>query len=45
MLPLKKNWVAPATINLADNEELLKLVAKSGCKSVLVGFESVNQII
>lgn len=43
MIPLKKKWVAPTTINLADNEELLKLVAKSGCKSVLIGFESVNQ--
>ena len=43
MIPLKKSWVAPVTINLADDEELLKLVAKSGCKSVLIGFESVNQ--
>lgn len=43
MIPLRKNWVAPATIDLADNEELLKLVAKSGCRSVLIGFESVNQ--
>lgn len=43
IIPLKKNWVAPATINLADNEELLKLVVKSGCMSVLIGFESVNQ--
>jgi len=43
MLPLKKKWVAPVTINLADNEELLKLVAKSGCRGVLIGFESVNQ--
>lgn len=43
MIPLKKNWVAPATIDLADDEKLLKLVTKSGCKSVLIGFESVNQ--
>lgn len=43
MIPLKKKWVAPATIDLADNEELLKLVEKSGCKSILIGFESVNQ--
>ncbi|OGI01483.1 MAG: hypothetical protein A2Y25_02025 [Candidatus Melainabacteria bacterium GWF2_37_15] len=43
MIPLKKNWVAPATIDLADDEKLLKLVAKSGCRSVLIGFESVNQ--
>ncbi|MDD3149938.1 MAG: radical SAM protein [Candidatus Gastranaerophilales bacterium] len=43
MIPLKKNWAAPATIDLADNNKLLKLVAKSGCRSVLIGFESVNQ--
>jgi radical SAM superfamily enzyme YgiQ (UPF0313 family) len=43
MIPLKKKWVAPVTIDLADNEELLKLAAKSGCKGVLIGFESVNQ--
>ena len=43
MIPLKKNWVAPVTIDLADNDKLLKLVAKSGCQSVLIGFESVNQ--
>lgn len=43
MIRLKKNWVSPSTIDLADNEELLKLVAKSGCKNILIGFESINQ--
>ncbi len=43
MIPLKKNWVAPATIDLAEDKELLKLVAKSGCRSILIGFESINQ--
>ena len=43
MMPLKKNWIAPVTVDLAENQELLKLVAKSGCRSVLIGFESVNQ--
>lgn len=43
LIPLKINWTTPATIGLADNKNLLKLLAKSGCRSVLIGFESVNQ--
>jgi radical SAM superfamily enzyme YgiQ (UPF0313 family) len=37
---LKKEWVAQATINFADDEELLALAAKAGCKGVFIGFES-----
>jgi radical SAM superfamily enzyme YgiQ (UPF0313 family) len=37
---LRKEWVAQATINFADDEELLTLAAKAGCKGVFVGFES-----
>ena len=37
---LKKKWVAQATINLADDEELLTLAAKAGCRGVFIGFES-----
>ncbi len=37
---LRKNWVCQATINMADDEELLILAAKAGCKGVFVGFES-----
>jgi radical SAM superfamily enzyme YgiQ (UPF0313 family) len=33
-------WVAQATINFADDEELLALAAKAGCRGVFVGFES-----
>ena len=37
---LGKEWVAQATINFADDEELLALAAKAGCAGVFIGFES-----
>ena len=37
---LGKEWVAQATINFADDEELLTLAAKAGCRGVFIGFES-----
>jgi radical SAM superfamily enzyme YgiQ (UPF0313 family) len=37
---LRKEWVAQATINFADDEELLTLAAKAGCRGVFIGFES-----
>jgi radical SAM superfamily enzyme YgiQ (UPF0313 family) len=42
LAPLKprKQWIAQATINFADDEELLTLAAKAGCRGVFIGFES-----
>jgi radical SAM superfamily enzyme YgiQ (UPF0313 family) len=37
---LRKKWIAQATINFADDEELLALAAKAGCRGVFIGFES-----
>jgi len=37
---LRKEWVGQATINFADDEELLALAAKAGCRGVFIGFES-----
>jgi len=37
---LRKKWIAQATINFADDEELLSLAAKAGCSGVFIGFES-----
>jgi radical SAM superfamily enzyme YgiQ (UPF0313 family) len=37
---LQKEWVGQATINFADDEELLALAAKAGCRGVFIGFES-----
>ncbi len=37
---LRKEWIGQATINFADDEELLALAAKSGCRGIFIGFES-----
>ncbi len=37
---LRKEWVGQATINFADDEELLALAAQAGCRGVFIGFES-----
>jgi radical SAM superfamily enzyme YgiQ (UPF0313 family) len=39
---LQKKWVSQVTINFADDEDLLELAEKAGCKCVLIGFESTN---
>jgi radical SAM superfamily enzyme YgiQ (UPF0313 family) len=39
---LGKEWIAQATINFADDEELLALASKAGCKGVFIGFESTT---
>ncbi|MFH0895199.1 MAG: radical SAM protein [Bacteroidota bacterium] len=42
LAPLKKIWVGQAAINISADEELMKLAEKSGCKALLVGFESMT---
>jgi radical SAM superfamily enzyme YgiQ (UPF0313 family) len=37
---INKSWCTQVTINMADDEELLKLASKSGCFGVFIGFES-----
>jgi radical SAM superfamily enzyme YgiQ (UPF0313 family) len=37
---LGKQWVSQATINFADDEELIQLARKAGCIGVFIGFES-----
>ena len=37
---LRKQWVAQASINFADDEELLALAAKAGCIGVFIGIET-----
>jgi radical SAM superfamily enzyme YgiQ (UPF0313 family) len=40
---LRKKWICQATINMADDDELLRLAAQAGCKGVFVGFESPTE--
>lgn len=39
---VNKLWGCQASINFVEDEDLLKLAAKSGCCAVLVGLESIN---
>jgi radical SAM superfamily enzyme YgiQ (UPF0313 family) len=43
MQPLGIRWVTQMSINAAHDEELLALMARSGCKGVLIGFESLDE--
>lgn len=43
MIPLKMEWASQMTINIARNEELLDLAARSGCRSLSIGLESISQ--
>lgn len=36
-------WVSQASINAAHDEEFLSIISDSGCKGVLIGFESLNR--
>ena len=40
---LKKRWICQATINMADDEELLRLARRAGCAGVFIGFESTSE--
>ena len=43
LIPLNINWVGEATIKLADDEELLRAAAESGCKELLIGIETSSK--
>jgi radical SAM superfamily enzyme YgiQ (UPF0313 family) len=40
LIPLQIQWFTETDIAVADDEELLDLLAESGCKQVLIGLES-----
>jgi radical SAM superfamily enzyme YgiQ (UPF0313 family) len=39
---IRKKWIAQATINLGDDEELVALASKAGCVGVFIGFETTS---
>ncbi len=43
MIPLKKTWTGLATTRLVDHPELMDAMYDSGCKGLLIGFESLSQ--
>ncbi len=40
--PLRIHWVGQASIHIAQDDELLEMLAESGCRGLLIGMESVN---
>ena len=42
LIPLKVKWAGQSGIDMADDRELLRLMADSGCAGHLIGFESIN---
>ena len=43
LVPMKIHWFGMTTIGVADDEWLLDLLAESGCRTLYIGFESVNK--
>jgi radical SAM superfamily enzyme YgiQ (UPF0313 family) len=41
--PYNKWWSSQASIHVAEDEEFLELAARSGCKQLFIGLESVSQ--
>lgn len=41
--PYKKWWSSQASINAGKDDEFLRLAAKSGCKQLFLGIESISQ--
>ncbi len=39
----RKTWSCQATVDIADDPELIKLLIESGCRAVLIGFESLDE--
>ncbi len=43
LIPLKIQWGGLTTTTIAWDDELLDLAARSGCRGLLIGFESLSQ--
>lgn len=43
MIPLKKIWMGLVTSSVGIDDELIRLFQKSGCRGLLIGFESISQ--
>lgn len=43
LIPLEIKWFTEADISVADDNELLKLMYRSGCYQLLIGLESISK--
>jgi radical SAM superfamily enzyme YgiQ (UPF0313 family) len=44
MIPLKKHWVGQASLAALHKVENVEIMARSGCKALFIGFESVDDV-
>ena len=42
LIPLKVHWVSQGSIDMLDDDELMRLMIKSGCLGHVIGFESIK---
>jgi radical SAM superfamily enzyme YgiQ (UPF0313 family) len=42
LIPLKVRWFGLATVLIAHDRELMELMARSGCRGLLIGLESIS---
>jgi radical SAM superfamily enzyme YgiQ (UPF0313 family) len=43
LIPYNKRWIGQASTTVVKDPELMKLMAKSGCKGLFIGFESLSE--
>jgi radical SAM superfamily enzyme YgiQ (UPF0313 family) len=43
LIPLRIYWISQATVDIGDDEELVKLAARSGCFGLFLGFDSISK--
>ena len=43
LIPLRIRWVSQASLDMTRDEELMELLAASGCMGHVVGFESITK--
>jgi radical SAM superfamily enzyme YgiQ (UPF0313 family) len=41
LIPLKVKWVSQASLDMLEDDELMRLMVKSGCLGHVIGFESI----
>ncbi len=42
LIPLKVKWVSQGSIDMLEDDEMMRLMVKSGCLGHVIGFESIN---
>lgn len=43
LMPLRVRWSAQVSLDVARDDELLRLMRESGCMAVIIGFESLSE--